>query len=110
MLVGWSIRPSVGPHSEILRRGEGKGREMMSKTGYVKIASRLVTVTRSCLFIQNFLFYVLRPYFQTAITSKQLIEKSPSWSHSLHLIEFFPDLTHFLDFIHRDNIKVVLFS
>jgi hypothetical protein len=40
-----------------------------------------------------------------------MIEKSPGWSHSLRLIELFPD--HFLNFIHRElrsnNIKVVLF-
>jgi hypothetical protein len=25
-----------------------------------------------------------------------MIEKGPGWSHSLHLIELFPDLTNFL--------------
>jgi hypothetical protein len=50
MLVCWLVRPSVrwlvGPHDEILR-GEGRGRGMMSKTGYVEIALRLVTATHS---------------------------------------------------------------
>jgi hypothetical protein len=57
MLVG----PLVGPHINMgtnnsktdyvaiaLRRGEGRGNQLMSKTGYVKIASRLVTVACSC--------------------------------------------------------------
>jgi hypothetical protein len=44
------VRPSIiGPHNEILQRGEVRGCEMMSKTGYVEIASRLVTVIRSLL-------------------------------------------------------------
>jgi hypothetical protein len=30
------------------RRGEGKVNQLMSKTGYVKIALRLVTVACSC--------------------------------------------------------------
>jgi hypothetical protein len=30
------------------RRGEGRGNWLMSKTGYVEIASRLVMVVRSC--------------------------------------------------------------
>jgi hypothetical protein len=30
------------------RRGEGRGNQLMSKTGFVEIASRLVTVARSC--------------------------------------------------------------
>jgi hypothetical protein len=46
-LVRPLVGPSVRPHDEILRRGEGRGRGMMSKTGYVEIASRLVTVTLS---------------------------------------------------------------
>jgi hypothetical protein len=29
-----------------------------------------------------------------------MIKKGPGWSHSLHLIVLFPDLTNFLDFIH----------
>jgi hypothetical protein len=60
-LVRWFVRPSVGwlvgPHitsktdyvAIALRRGEGRENWLMSKTGYVKIASRLVTVARSCL-------------------------------------------------------------
>jgi hypothetical protein len=87
-LVCWLVRPSVGPHDEILRncyvenwlrrysmasppdlrnknkflpgvfvidvaiasrRGEGRGKLVTSKTGHVEIASRLVTVARSCL-------------------------------------------------------------
>jgi hypothetical protein len=36
-----------------LRRGEGRENQLMSKTGYVKIASRLVTVARSCCLIQK---------------------------------------------------------
>jgi hypothetical protein len=54
---------SVCPHDEILqnlltwktgyvaialRRGEGRGNQLMLKTGYVEIASRLVTVACSC--------------------------------------------------------------
>jgi hypothetical protein len=42
------------------------------------------------------LIYVLRLHFQTAVTSKQMIGKGFSWSHSLHLIKLFPDLTNFL--------------
>jgi hypothetical protein len=55
-LVRWSVGPLVGPHITsktdyigiALRRGEGRGNQLMSKTGYVEIASRLVTVARSC--------------------------------------------------------------
>jgi hypothetical protein len=35
------------------RRGEGRRNQLMSKTGYVEIASRLVTVARSCFFIDS---------------------------------------------------------
>jgi hypothetical protein len=60
--IGWSVRwlvhPSVGPHITsktkyvviASRRGEGKGHQLMSKTGYVEIALPLVTVARSCFF------------------------------------------------------------
>jgi hypothetical protein len=51
-----SVCPLVGPHitsktsyvTIALRRGEGRGNQLMSKTGYVEIALRLVTVARSC--------------------------------------------------------------
>jgi hypothetical protein len=54
--VGWSVRPLVGPISLqktdyvaiASRRGEERGNQLMSKTGYVEIALRLVTVTHSC--------------------------------------------------------------
>jgi hypothetical protein len=64
------VRPLVGPHDEILRnlltwktgyvaiasrRGEGRGNQLISKTGSVEIASRLVTVTRSCCYSRGFL-------------------------------------------------------
>jgi hypothetical protein len=60
MLVGLSVGPLVGPlvgpHitsktdyvAIALRRGEGRRNQLMSKTGYVEIASRLVTVARFC--------------------------------------------------------------
>jgi hypothetical protein len=64
MLVGWSVRWSVGPlvrwsvgpHITLKtgyvaiasRREEGRENQLMSKTGHVEIASRLVTVARSC--------------------------------------------------------------
>jgi hypothetical protein len=38
-----------------LRRGKGRGNQQMSKTGYVEIASRLVTVARSCFLISQLL-------------------------------------------------------
>jgi hypothetical protein len=41
---------------------------------------------------------VLTPHFQTALTSKRMIRKSPSWSHSLLLIELFSDLANLLNF------------
>jgi hypothetical protein len=34
-----------------------------------------------------FTFYFQTYYFQTAVTSKPMIEKGSGWSHSLHLIE-----------------------
>jgi hypothetical protein len=51
-LVGWSIRWLVSPHitskasyvAIASRRGEGRGNQLISKTGYIEIASRLVTV------------------------------------------------------------------
>jgi hypothetical protein len=57
MLVRWLVRPLVGPHITLKtgyvaiasRRGEGRGYQLLSETGYVEIASRLVTVARSCL-------------------------------------------------------------
>jgi hypothetical protein len=60
-LVGWLVRLSVGPHITsktvyvviALRRGEGRGSQLMSKTGYIEIALRLVTVTRSCLEVHS---------------------------------------------------------
>jgi hypothetical protein len=51
MLVGRLVRPSVGPQDKILQKGEGRGCGMMLKTSYVKMASRLVTVTCSCFLI-----------------------------------------------------------
>jgi hypothetical protein len=59
------VRPSVGPHitsktdyvAIASRRGEGRGNQLMSKTGYVEIALRLVTVVRSCFVIPTVLFY-----------------------------------------------------
>jgi hypothetical protein len=36
-------------------------------------------------------FYVLRTFFQTAVTSKRMVGKGPGWF--LRLIELFPDLT-----------------
>jgi hypothetical protein len=58
LLVGPLVRPLVDPHitsktsyvAIASRRGEGRGYQLMSKTGYVEIALRLVTVARSCLF------------------------------------------------------------
>jgi hypothetical protein len=55
-LVRLSVGPLVGPHitsktdyfAIASRRGEGRGNQLMSKTGYVEIASRLVTVAHSC--------------------------------------------------------------
>jgi hypothetical protein len=69
--VRWLVRPSVrllvcpsvGSHDEILQRGEGRGCGMMSKTGYVEIASRLVTVTRS-LFLFWRLFLTMATFFE----------------------------------------------
>jgi hypothetical protein len=69
MLVGPLVVPLVCPHNEILqnlftwktgyvgialRRGEGRGNQLMSKTGYVEIALHLVTFARSCFFITRF--------------------------------------------------------
>jgi hypothetical protein len=62
MLVGPSVRPLVGPHiisktgyvAIASRRGEGRGNQLMSKTGYVEIASRLITVARSCYYKNNY--------------------------------------------------------
>jgi hypothetical protein len=55
MLVRPSVGPLVGPHITSktdyvanASRREGRGNQLMSKNGYVEIASRLVTVARSC--------------------------------------------------------------
>jgi hypothetical protein len=45
---------------------------------------------------------ILRTHFQKPVTSKQMIGKGPRWSHSLCFIELFPDLTNFLNSIHRE--------
>jgi hypothetical protein len=52
-LVGWSVGLSVGPHITsktdyvaIALKREGRGNRVMSKTGYIEIASRPVTVAR----------------------------------------------------------------
>jgi hypothetical protein len=73
MLVGPSVGSSVCPHNEILRnlltwktsyvaiasrRGEGRGNQLMLKTGYVEIALRLLTVAHSC--------FLPKAYFQAA--------------------------------------------
>jgi hypothetical protein len=63
LLVRWSVHPLVGPHitsktdyvTIASRREEGKGNQLMSKTSYVEIALRLVTVARSCFQLDNFL-------------------------------------------------------
>jgi hypothetical protein len=36
-----------------------------------------------------------KKHFQTAVTSEEIIEKIPGWSHSLCLIELFLDVTNF---------------
>jgi hypothetical protein len=43
-----------------------------------------------------FTFHFQAYHFQTAVTSKPMIKKRSGWSHSLHLVEFFQDLTNFL--------------
>jgi hypothetical protein len=56
--VGPSVGPLEGPHITLktdyvaiaLRRGEGRGNQLMSKTGYIEIALRLLTVARSCFY------------------------------------------------------------
>jgi hypothetical protein len=61
-LVRWSVGPLVGPYitsktdfvAIALRRGEGRGNQLMSKNSYVKIALRLVTVARSCFLFSSF--------------------------------------------------------
>jgi hypothetical protein len=70
-LVCWSVGPYITSKTDYVaiasRRGEGRGNRLMSKTGYVKIALRLVTVTRSCFFIfvcPQFFFSILSvPHF-----------------------------------------------
>jgi hypothetical protein len=60
-LVGLLVGPSVGPHitsktdyvAIATRRGEERENQLMSKTGYVEIAPRLVTVAHSCSFIES---------------------------------------------------------
>jgi hypothetical protein len=47
--IGWSHITSKTDYVAIaLRSGEGRGNQLMLKTGYIEIASRLVTVARSC--------------------------------------------------------------
>jgi hypothetical protein len=50
--VGLLVSPHITSKTDYvaiaLRRGEGRGNQLMSKTGYVEIASRLVTVAHSC--------------------------------------------------------------
>jgi hypothetical protein len=41
---------------------------------------------------------VLRPHLQTALTSKRMIGKGPSWSYSLRLFKMFPDIINYLKF------------
>jgi hypothetical protein len=102
-LVGWSVRPSVCPHDEILqnlftwktgyvaiasRRGEGRGNQLMSKTGYVKIASRLVTVARSCLKFSCFPpnnEYLIASKPRNMIKNKRYVRKK-TFFHNPHLI------------------------
>jgi hypothetical protein len=57
----------------------------------VKCCHRKANVLRFWFTIWS--LYVLRPYFQIAVTFKRMIGRVPSWSHSLCLIKFFPDLT-----------------
>jgi hypothetical protein len=47
-LVGPHITSKTSYVAIASRRGEGRGNQLMSKTGYVEIVSRLVTVARSC--------------------------------------------------------------
>jgi hypothetical protein len=58
-LVGPHITLKTGYVAIASRRGEGRGNQLMSKTGYVEIALRLVTVAHSCFeigIIQNINF------------------------------------------------------
>jgi len=50
----------------------------------------------------NFVTSFFRHYFQTALTSKQMIGKSCGWSHSILRIQLFPDHTNFEYFINRE--------
>jgi hypothetical protein len=67
MLVRSSVGPSVGPlitsKTDYVviasRRGEGRGNQLMSKTGYVEIALRLVTVARSCYILVSWFEFFL---------------------------------------------------
>jgi hypothetical protein len=96
------VGPSIGPHDEVLqnlltwktdyvaiasRRGEGRGNQLMSKTGDVKIASRLVTVARSC--------FISRTWNMTIVTfcDRILHKKYDGFFNNLelscHLLGFF---------------------
>jgi hypothetical protein len=59
-LVRWSVGPYITSKTSYvtvaLRRGEGRVNQLMSKTGYVEIASRLVMFARSC-----FVEYIIVP-------------------------------------------------
>jgi hypothetical protein len=55
------------------RRGEERGNQLMSKIGYVEIASRLVTVARSCFSSKTlFASFVVRVYFTESEKSSLL--------------------------------------
>jgi hypothetical protein len=46
------------------------------------------------MFSECGLLSVLKPHFETALTSKRMIGKGPSWSYSLRLFKIFPDINY----------------
>jgi hypothetical protein len=83
MLVRWLVRWSVGPHITLKtdyaaiasRRREGRGNQLMLKTGYVEIASRLVTVARSCFLNMPYQWSELRDATFTQQKMKNEVDK-----------------------------------
>jgi hypothetical protein len=54
-------------------------------------------------------FCVLRPSFQSVVTSKRMIGKGPGWLHSLRLIEFFPDLFQFFKIVFTESFTSTIY-
>jgi c-di-GMP-related signal transduction protein len=96
-LVGPLITSKTDYVAIASRRGERRRNQLMSKTGYVKIASRLVTVALSCF----------RATLLTYSTSQVLVEKVKKSNNCKFASSFPMSYKLFEIFTHRAGFRHV---